>query len=111
MEALFYIGEVGLVYTSLYLIYFLMFRNNTYFYLNRLYLLLIIPVSFLLPTVNVQTPLISTYQIVLPSIKVNDVAVNKEVLYGWWDITFYVYCLFSAFMAGLFTYRLSGVLF
>ncbi len=71
METLIYIGKSGALFTLFYLIYFLFFKNSTFFQVNRFYLLLIIPLSFILPLINWETAINTQYFITLPEIETN----------------------------------------
>jgi TonB family protein len=71
METLIYIGKTGVLFTFFYLIYFLFFKNSTFFQVNRFYLLLIIPISFILPLINWETAINTQYFITLPEITSN----------------------------------------
>jgi len=76
MDTLIYFAKAGLIYGLLYSIYFLLFRNNTNFQANRIYLLLIIPFSFILPVINANVQVNTEYNITLPTFEVGTAANN-----------------------------------
>ena len=76
METLIYLVKAGIVYGLFYSIYFLLFKNNTNFQANRIYLLLIIPFSFILPFINANVHVNTSYQVTLPTFEVATVTNN-----------------------------------
>lgn len=62
---LLYIVKVNIVFTILYLFYYLVFNRLTFYSLNRLFLIAIIPFSFIIPALNlgITTYGISMYEI------------------------------------------------
>lgn len=93
MEHLLYLAKVGIIYSLLYLIYFFLFRNSTHFQTNRIYLLLIVPLSFILPHLNNSIELIQQYQVTLPIfetsgflIKSNSFDWSNTILFGYLTI-------------------------
>ncbi|MCO6501071.1 MAG: TonB family protein [Vicingus serpentipes] len=92
MEQLFYLAKVGILYAVLYSIYFLFFRNNTNFQANRIYLLIIIPLSFVLPFININIGLTSEFQVNLPAIEINTLKRITSAGFDWetWIISLYV---------------------
>ncbi len=70
-EFLFYILKSGLSLSTLYIIYWFLFRKNTFFQLNRIYLLLALVFSMIVPLLNLSfndSNLVSSYSKVLDPI-------------------------------------------
>ena len=88
MEALLYLAKVGLIYTILYNIYFLFFRNNTNFQANRIYLLFILPLAYLLPFINANTKVATQYQVTLPVIEIGNIATQANT-FNWSNMAMY----------------------
>ena len=109
MEYLIYILKVGIIYTILYLIYFLLFRKNTNFQTNRTYLLAIIPIAFILPFVNSNVTVNTQYQITLPTFEVGSVATTSS-LFNWPEITLYLYISVAALLLVKFLYNIIKTL-
>ena len=109
MEYLIYILKVGIIYTILYLIYFLLFRKNTNFQTNRTYLLAIIPIAFILPFVNSNVTVNTQYQITLPAFEVGSVATTSS-LFNWPEITLYLYISVAALLLVKFLYNIIKTL-
>ena len=80
MELLTYIGKTSLLFTFFYLIYAIFFKYSTFFQINRLYLILIIPVSFILPLINWETAINTQYYITLPEIITSNTSNLSESL-------------------------------
>jgi TonB family protein len=74
MELLIYLAKVGILYSLLYIVYFSLFRNNTNFQANRIYLLVIIPIAFLVPFLNTSVNVASDYQVTLPAFEIGEIA-------------------------------------
>ena len=95
MEILFYILQTGSVYAALFLIYFLLFRNNTNFQTNRIYLLIILPLSFILPLLDFSIPQATQYQITLPTLELSN-TLSETMTYSWKDLIFFICLIASA---------------
>lgn len=95
METLFYILQVGAIYTALFLIYFLFFRNNTNFQVNRIYLLIILPFSFILPIIDFNITTITQFQITLPVYELNN-TISNTMEYSWEDVALFLYLVCSS---------------
>ena len=94
METLFYIFKVGIIYAALYLIYFGLFRNNTNFQTNRIYLLAIAPLSFLLPLLDFNISETAQYHIMLPTFEYNN-TISETMTYSWKDLILFFYGVIS----------------
>jgi len=108
MEQLLYIGKVGVLFALLYSIYFIFFKNTTLFQANRFYLLLIIPISFILPLINWESSIDTYYTITLPNIDVvnNTLVANSYNLY---DIVSAIYLAVSFLLTIKFIYSLIRI--
>ena len=108
MEQLIYIAKVGVLFSLLYSIYFIFFKNTTFFQANRFYLLLIIPISFILPLINWENSIDTYYTITLPNIDVtnNTLTANNYNLY---DIVSVVYIIISLLLIIKFIYSLTRI--
>ena len=98
MEELIYIGKVSLLFSALYLIYFLFFKNTTLFQTNRWYLILIIPFSFILPLVNWSSSINNYYSITLSTVELNR-TINSSVNYTIIDVLSLIYIAVSSLIA------------
>jgi len=99
MEWLYYITKVGGVFTLLYSVYFLLFRKNTYFQLNRVYLLAIIPLSFILPILNSTTIINTQFSIELPTVELLNIQSTVSSVSSWNNILPLVYFIISFLLA------------
>jgi TonB family protein len=74
-----YLIKVALFQSIFYLIYHLMFRRNTFFNVNRFYILFAVVISFALPFINIgQSPVPAPEFMMLPDIVINGgVAANQ----------------------------------
>lgn len=108
MEQLIYIGKVTLLFSALYSVYFLLFKNTTFFQINRWYLLLIIPFSFLLPLINGSGNIDSFYAITLPPIELNSV-LNQSSYLSILDIVSIVYIIVSIILGIKLIYNLLRI--
>ena len=97
METLFYLLKVGAIYAGLYIIYYTLFRRNTNFQINRSYLLVIIPIAFILPLINTTIQVASEYQIILPTFETGNTATTASST-NWNSILLYTYALFSTLL-------------
>lgn len=109
MEQLIYIGKVGLLFTLLYLIYFIFFKNSTFFQVNRFYLLLIIPISFILPFINWANTITTYYSITLPNIIIGDTS-NLSTSYSIYDVISIIYVVISSLFAIKLFYSLTKII-
>lgn len=109
MEQLIYIGKVGLLFTLLYLIYFIFFKNSTFFQVNRFYLLLIIPISFILPFINWANTITTYYSITLPNITIGDTS-NLSTSYSIYDVISIIYVVISSLLAIKLFYSLTKII-
>ncbi|MDF1671913.1 MAG: M56 family metallopeptidase [Vicingaceae bacterium] len=109
MEQLIYIGKIGGLFTLLYLIYFLFFKNSTFFQVNRFYLLLIIPFSFIIPLINWSETITNYYTISLPTIKLSS-SLNASTSYSYMDVISTGYIAISAFFAIKLLYNLTTII-
>ncbi len=107
MDQLIYIGKVGLLFTLLYLIYFLFFKNTTFFQVNRFYLLAIIPISFILPIINWGNTITTYYAITLPSVAVDN---TSSTSYNPYDIISILYLAISCVLATKLLYSLTRII-
>jgi TonB family protein len=105
METLLYLAKVGIIYTVLYLIYYMLFRNNTNYNANRIYLLLIIPFSYLLPILNNRVEVATHFQINLPLIEVGKIN-PVTTAFNWSDLLLYFYVIVSSIVFLLFLINL-----
>ncbi len=94
MEALLYLAKAGVIYSVLYLIYFMLFRNNTNFEANRIYLLVIIPIAFILPFINTSVDVATEYQVVLPTVVIGNLTETNTTL-DWSSILLSSYVVIS----------------
>ncbi|NQX98346.1 MAG: hypothetical protein HRT73_10785, partial [Flavobacteriales bacterium] len=90
MDTLIYFAKSGLIYAMLYSFYYLFFRNNTNFQINRAYLFLILPLSFILPVLNSTVQVAQQYQVVLPTIEIGEIA-TPTANFNWGDLIVYGY--------------------
>jgi TonB family protein len=97
MELLLYLAKVGILYSLLYLIYFSLFRNNTNFQANRIYLLVIIPIAFLVPFLNTSVNVASDYQVTLPAFEIGEIA-NQTSSFNWESTILYFYIFISGIL-------------
>jgi bla regulator protein blaR1 len=94
METLLYLGKVGIIYSIMYIIYFLLFRKNTNFQASRIYLLGIVPLAFILPFINTNVIVASQYQITLPTFEVGN-TMSQSTAFNWYDLSIYLYITVS----------------
>lgn len=97
MDTLIYFVKTGLFYSLLFGFYYLFFRNNTNFQINRAYLILIIPLSFLLPVLNTTVQVAQEYQVVLPTIEISAIA-TPTVNFNWENLIVYCYIVISSIL-------------
>ena len=81
----------------LYSFYYLFFRNNTNFQINRAYLFLILPLSFILPVLNSTVQVAQQYQVVLPTIEISTI-VTPAANFNWGDLIIYGYIAISSIL-------------
>ncbi|MGB0882401.1 MAG: M56 family metallopeptidase [Vicingaceae bacterium] len=105
MDTLIYLLKTGLIYSILFGIYFLLFRKNTNFQANRIYLLVIIPFSFILPLINANISLDTQYQITLPVYEVGN-SISNTNLNNIDSILPYLYGIISMLLLLVFTFNL-----
>jgi TonB family protein len=101
METLMYLAKVGIIYTVFYLIYYTLFRNNTNYHANRIYLLLILPFSYILPILNSSVEVATQFQINLPVIEVGNTT-PVVTAFNWGNLILYFYVAVSALVLVLF---------
>ena len=101
-NSLIYFFEVGVCLTFFYLIYWTFLKKETFFALNRFFLILSIPVSFVIPLVKMPSPFFSrtltenTYILTQPAgIQIHRIGIT--------DILWLIYII----GAGFFLLRLS----
>ncbi|TXB66885.1 TonB family protein [Vicingus serpentipes] len=82
MESLFYLLKTGIIYSLFYLFYFLFFRNNTNFQVNRFYLLLSLPLSFIIPIIKTSVTVSSNFQAILPTIELSNIS-KQSTSFNW----------------------------
>ncbi|MGB0887282.1 MAG: TonB family protein [Vicingaceae bacterium] len=109
MDTLFYFLKVGTIFSALFLIYFLMFRNNTNFQTNRIYLLLIVPISFILPYINFNVSEAAMYHITLPVFEYNN-TLSDTSIFSWEDLIIFFYALVSIKLLVTFLIHLTSTL-
>ncbi len=97
METLLYLVKFGAIYSILYIIYFIFFRKNTNFQVNRIYLLLIIPTAFVLPFINTSVEVATQYQVILPTFELTNL--NTETTnFSWSTLSVYLYIIISSIL-------------
>jgi len=101
METIIYLLKVGGVYSVLYIIYYALFRNNTNFITNRVYLLTIIPLAFLLPIINMSVAVTESYQITLPTLAIGEIVNTPASIYDWYGLFVIVYATLSLAFLGV----------
>lgn len=97
MDTLIYFAKTGIIYATLYSLYFLFFRNNTNFQINRAYLILILPLSFILPVLNSTVQVAQEYQVVLPTIEIGAI-VTPTASFNWESLIVYGYMAISSIL-------------
>lgn len=95
MDTLLYLLKAGTIYAALYLIYFALFRNNTNFQANRIYLLAIIPFAFVAPFINSSIDVSTQYQVALPAFEVIN-PTPTDTSFNWSILTPYIYLIISS---------------
>lgn len=108
MDQFIYIGKVGLLFTLLYLIYFFFFKSSTFFQVNRFYLLLIIPISFILPIINWGNTITTYYAITLPNITIDNTS-YLSTTYSLGTIISVIYIAISCCLATKLLYNLTRI--
>ena len=106
MDTLIYIGKTGVLFTFFYLIYFFFFKNSTFFQVNRFYLLLIIPFSFILPMVNWGDTISNYYTINLPLLEIGS-SENTGIGYSIFDLIALIYISISSIFTLKLIYNLT----
>lgn len=97
METLFYLLKTGIIYSLFYLFYFLFFRNNTNFQVNRFYLLLSLPLSFIIPIIKTSVNVSSNFQAILPTIELSNISAQNNS-FSWNDIFLTTYISIACFL-------------
>ncbi len=103
---LFYMIESSICLGLFYLVYWAFLRKETFFAINRLFLMLTIPLSFLIPLINLQSPLktappVEQQNLFAPasSIQTNSV--------GLMDILWVIYLAGVGFFLARFAYKIT----
>lgn len=102
MKALFYLMlEVNVYFTLFYLVYLLVIKKNTFFKLNRCYLLFTVGLSFFLPYLEFPSLefLHPVNNVILPDIWIytgNSHTIPSSTIFNWnWIIYLYIICLIT----------------
>ena len=102
---LIYLVEAGICLGLLYLIYRIFLSQETFFRTNRLYLLLAIPLSFIIPLINIPSPFLSAKSIGAGSPNFQG-AVTATPSLGLAEIVGMVYLLGTLFFFICFVYKI-----
>lgn len=102
---LLYLVESGICLGLLYLIYRIFLSNETFFKTNRLYLLFAIPLSFIIPLVNMPSPFLTASN-VKPGYVSSHLSGALTNSLGWMDLIWIVYLLGAVFFLVRFGYQI-----
>ena len=103
---LLYLVESGICLGLLYLIYRIFLSNETFFRTNRLYLLLAIPLSFIIPLVNIPSPFLTASN-VEPGYVSSPLSGTVTNSLGWTDLIWIAYLLGVVFFLARFGYKIA----
>jgi TonB family protein len=109
MESLIYLLKAGIIYSFLYLFYYLFFRNNTNFQVNRFYLLLALPLSFIIPFIKTSVTVPNQFQAILPTIKLSN-TINESTSFDWNSSLLIIYTIISLALFSQLLYTLYKTL-
>ncbi len=102
---LFYLVESGICLGLFYLIYRIFLCNETFFRTNRLYLLFAIPLSFIIPLINIPSPFLSARTIESRSVPLQGTVATSHSL-GFAEIVGMAYLLGALFFFICFGYKI-----
>ncbi len=109
-DSLQYLLESGLCLSVFYLIYWAFLKKETFFEFNRFFLILTIPLSFVIPLINITSP-IRTSAIIKDSYIAGATVGPQSPLINISDILWFTFLLGACFFLFRFVFRLSQLLF
>ena len=106
---LLYLVESGICIGLFYLVYWIFLKKETFFAINRLFLLLSIPLSFLLPLINIPSPFL-THPSIEQQLAFTPISAIQTSSFGFTDIVWIIYLLGVAFFLVRFGYKIAKLL-
>ncbi len=108
-SVLLYLIESGVCLGLFYLVYWAFLRKETFFATNRFFLMFSIPLSFLIPLINIPSPLktataLEQQHLFVP---VSDIQTNS---FGFMDILWVIYLVGVGFFLARFGYKIAQLL-
>jgi len=108
-ESLQYLLESGLCLAIFYLIYWAFLKMETFFEFNRFFLILSIPFSFIIPLINITSP-IRTSRFIEDTYVAGSTAGAQSPLLSIYDILWFTFLLGAGFFLCRFIFRLAQLL-
>jgi hypothetical protein len=106
---LLYLVESGICIGFFYLVYWIFLKKETFFAINRLFLLLSIPLSFLLPLINIASPFL-THPSIEQQHAFTPISAIQTSSFGFTEIVWIIYFLGLAFFLVRFGYKIAQLL-
>ncbi len=103
-DFLFYLAEAGICLGLFYLVYRFFLSQETFFRTNRLYLIFAIPLSFILPLINLPSPFLSAENAGARDLSFRGVAAAPHS-FGFVEVLSIVYFMGALFFLGCFGYK------